>query len=77
VPNSPTKKSDGNRPKTPTTPRRNGGDDSLLTVNTSEMDVSRVDLEGALVDFETVEGGDIDPSMLSESAQDKVLVSIR
>jgi len=80
-PGTPTKKSDGSRPKTPTTPRRNGGDDSLLSVNTSEMDVSRVDPEEALVDFETVEAGDmsaeIDPSMLSESGQDKVLVSVR
>jgi centromeric protein E len=45
------------------------------------MDVSRVDPEEALVDFETVEAGDIsadiDPSTLSESGQDKVLVSVR
>ena len=43
--------------------------------------MSRVDPEEALVDFETVEAGDIsadiDPSTLSESAQDKVLVSVR
>lgn len=81
VPGSPTKKLDGSRPKTPTTPRRNGGDDSLLSPNTSEMDVSRVDPEEALVDFETVEAGDmsadIDPSTLSDSGQDKVLVSVR
>ena len=43
--------------------------------------MSRIDPEEALVDFETVEAGDIsadiDPSMLSESGQDKVLVSVR
>ena len=81
VPGSPTKKSDGSRPKTPTTPHRNTADESLLSSNTSEMDVSRVDPEEALIDFETVEAGDIsadiDPSTLSESAQDKVLVSVR
>ena len=80
VPGSPTKKSDGN-PKTPTTPRRNGGDDSLLSGNTSEMDVSRVGPGEALVDFETVEVGDISadiaPSTLSESTEDKVLDSFR
>lgn len=80
VPGSP-KKSDGGRPKTPTTPRRNTADESFLSSNTSEMDVSRVDPEEALIDFETVEAGDIsadiDPSTLSESAQDKVLVSVR
>lgn len=81
VPGSPTKKSDGSRPKTPTTPRKNGADDSLLSSNTSEMDVSRIDPEELLVDFETVEAGDmsadIDPNMLSDSGQDKVLVSVR
>lgn len=49
---------------------------------TSEMDVSRVDPEEVLVDFENVELGDIsveiDESFLNESGdEDKVLVSIR
>jgi len=78
VPDTPTKKSDGGRPKIP---RRDEGDDSLLNVNTSKMDVSRVDPEEALVDFETVEAGDIsadiDPSTVFQSAQDKVLVFVR
>lgn len=46
------------------------------------MDVSRVDPEEVLVDFETVEPGDvsaeIDESFLKETGRDdKVLVSIR
>ena len=49
----------------------------------SEMDVSRVDPEEALVDFETVEAGDvsmdIDDALLHSDygKEDKVLVSIR
>ena len=61
-------------------PRGSGGDNSLLSVNTNEMDVSRVDPEEVLVDFKTIEAGDIsvdiNPSTLSESAQDTVLVSV-
>jgi len=64
------------RPKTPTTPSRNGGDDSLSSINTDGMDVRRLDPEKALVGFEIVEAGDIsadlDPSTFSGSAQDKV-----
>ena len=45
------------------------------------MDVTRVDPEELLVDFESVEAGDmsadIDPNTLSDSGQDKVLVSVR
>lgn len=48
----------------------------------SEMDVSRVDPEEALVDYQNVEAGDIsgdiDESMLQDyGTEDKVLVSIR
>ena len=43
--------------------------------------MSRVDPEEALVDFETVEAGDmsadIESSTLSESTQGQVLVSVR
>ncbi|TCD70868.1 Kinesin-like protein kip2 [Steccherinum ochraceum] len=68
------------RPKTPTTPRR-GASTGLEDV-ISEMDVSRIDPEEALVDFENVEAadisGEIDESMLKDyGGEDKVLVSIR
>ena len=47
----------------------------------SEMDVSRIDPEEALVDFETVEAGDIsldlDDIAQDYGQEDKVLVSIR
>lgn len=47
----------------------------------SEMDVSRIDPEEALVDFETVEAGDIsldlDDIAQDYGHEDKVLVSIR
>ena len=48
----------------------------------SEMDVSRVDPEEAVVDFQTVEDGDvsaeIDEAALADyGKEDKVLVSIR
>ncbi|PSR70949.1 hypothetical protein PHLCEN_2v13171 [Hermanssonia centrifuga] len=81
---SPTKKSpsDGllSRPKTPTTPRRNAHSPAPSAI--SDMDVSRVDPEEALVDCETVEAGDIsvemDESPLQDYGQeDKVLVSSR
>ncbi|CAL1712669.1 unnamed protein product [Somion occarium] len=71
---------DGVRPKTPSTPKRDPSpmDGPMY----SEMDVSRIDPEEALVDFETVEPGDIsgeiDESLLKDyGAEDKVLVSIR
>jgi centromeric protein E len=68
------------RPKTPTTPRR--AESPMVAINTSEMDVSRVDPEEVLVDFETVGPGDIsayiDESFLKDTeSDDKVLVSIR
>ena len=45
----------GSRPKTPVSPRKGSAPDSpLLVPHVSEMDVSRVDPEEALVDFETV-----------------------
>lgn len=48
----------------------------------SEMDVSRIDPEEALVDFETVDAGDISTEMVEDilqdyGSEDKVLVSIR
>ncbi|OCH88478.1 kinesin-domain-containing protein [Obba rivulosa] len=75
---------DGSRPKTPSTPRR-GTDSPFLQPSMSEMDVSRIDPEEALVDFQTVEPGDvsaeIDESTLEAlngyGKEDKVLVSIR
>ncbi|OBZ68777.1 Kinesin-related protein 11 [Grifola frondosa] len=78
VPGTPT----SSRPKTPTTPRR-GTDSPLLFPDVSDMDVSRIDPEDVLVDFETVEPGDvsgeIDVSVLEADygKEDKVLVSIR
>ena len=79
-PASPTKR-ESMRPKTPTTPRRGAQSPAPMVV--SEMDVSRVDPEEVLVDFENVEAGDI--SLDLEQVQlerdygqeDKVLVSIR
>ncbi|KAI0916998.1 hypothetical protein AcV5_007588 [Taiwanofungus camphoratus] len=80
VPGTPTK--DGSRPKTPNSPRK-GTDSPLLLPQMSEMDVSRIDPEEALVDFQTVEPGDvsgeIDEASLATDygMEDKVLVSIR
>ena len=80
TPTSPKKRAPDSRPKTPTTPRR--GAHSPAPTVVSEMDVSRVDPEEALVDFETVEAGDLsldlDEEILKNYGQeDKVLVSIR
>ena len=66
------------RPKTPSTPKRGQVDGGFV----SEMDVSRVDPEEALVDYSNVEPGDIsgeiDESLLKDYGNDdKVLVSIR
>lgn len=53
---------------------------------TSEMDVSVVDLESVLVDFETVEAGDVSgeideawvkATLLDHGSEDKVMVSVR
>ncbi|KAH7909035.1 P-loop containing nucleoside triphosphate hydrolase protein [Hygrophoropsis aurantiaca] len=79
-PGTPTKKSlDVPRPRTPGTPRSQS---PMVFMNASEMDVSRVDPEEALVDFETVDAADvsveIDDSILNDyGKEDKVLVSIR
>ncbi|KAI0731971.1 kinesin-domain-containing protein [Fomitopsis betulina] len=78
VPGSPTKDV---RPKTPTTPKR-GTESPIPFPYMSEMDVSRVDPEEVVVDFQTVEDGDvsaeIDDAALAEyGKEDKVLVSIR
>ena len=77
------KSRDGTRPKTPSSPRK-GTESPLLMPHVSEMDVSRVDPEEALVDFETVDeagdiSADIDEALLRADygKEDKVLVSIR
>ncbi|KAA1474778.1 kinesin-domain-containing protein [Dentipellis sp. KUC8613] len=75
VPGTPT------RPKTPGTPTRRGYE-SPIHDNRSEMDVSRVDPEEVLVDFQNVGdvSGDVDEAMLralNQGKEDKVLVSIR
>ncbi|KAI0632210.1 kinesin-domain-containing protein [Trametes polyzona] len=87
VPPTPThasrsKSRDSARPKTPNSPRK-GTESPLLMPHVSEMDVSRIDPEEALVDSETVEPGDIsvemDENFLNSEygKEDKVLVSIR
>ncbi|KAI8986071.1 kinesin-domain-containing protein [Trametes punicea] len=83
TPSRPRSKSrDSSRPKTPSSPRK-GTESPLLMPHVSEMDVSRVDPEEALVDSEMVEPGDIsadiDESLLNSEygKEDKVLVSIR
>jgi centromeric protein E len=82
APGTPTKR-DPSRPKTPGTPRQ--ADDDAHQDDRSEMDVSRVDPEEVLIDWETVEpadfSGEVDENFLraAENANkdDKVLVSIR
>ncbi|KAH9891735.1 kinesin-domain-containing protein [Cubamyces lactineus] len=83
TPSRPRSKSrENSRPKTPSSPRK-GTESPLLMPHVSEMDVSRIDPEEALVDSETVEAGDIsadiDESLLNTDygGEDKVLVSIR
>ncbi|CDO76078.1 hypothetical protein BN946_scf184649.g4 [Trametes cinnabarina] len=83
TPSRPRSKSrESSRPKTPSSPRK-GTESPLLMPHVSEMDVSRIDPEEALVDSETVEPGDIsadiDESLLDTDygREDKVLVSIR
>ncbi|KAG9308915.1 P-loop containing nucleoside triphosphate hydrolase protein [Chiua virens] len=83
VPGTPTK--DGSRPKTPSTPRGISPAPGLfMGPGDMSMDVSRVDPEDVLVDFQTLEpgdvSGDIDESQLSipeYGKEDKVLVSVR
>ncbi|KAF5377904.1 hypothetical protein D9615_006794 [Tricholomella constricta] len=74
------------RPRTPGTPNRKGAESPSLMPATSEMDVSRVDPEEVLVDYQTVEPGDIsgelDEAWLRAAThdhgkEDKVMVSIR
>ncbi|KAG5640776.1 hypothetical protein DXG03_007236 [Asterophora parasitica] len=75
------------RPRTPGTPgSRKGAESPSLMPATSEMDVSNVDPEEVLVDFQSVEPGDIsgelDEAWLRAATQDhgkedKVMVSIR
>jgi centromeric protein E len=82
APGTPTKR-DPLRPRTPGTPRQ--GEDDPLWDDRSEMDVSKVDPEDVLVDWETVEptdiSGEVDENFLRTAAKsnkdDKVLVSIR
>src|SRR5712671_2596814 len=82
APGTPTKR-DPSRPKTPGTPRQ--AEDDPLHDDRSEMDVSRVDPEDVLVDWETVEpadiSGEVDENFLRADSNgnqdDKVLVSIR
>jgi hypothetical protein len=84
MPTSPVKKShDVPRPKTPSTPRGRDTDSPLLRP-VSAMDVRNVDPEEALVDFQTVDAGDMSADIdeaflrdLGHGSQDKVLVSIR
>lgn len=82
APGTPTKR-DPSRPKTPGTPRQ--ADDDPLLDDRSEMDVSRVDPEDVLVDWETVDqadiSGEVDENFFGPASNgdknDKVLVSIR
>ncbi|GLB38799.1 putative TRAFAC class myosin-kinesin ATPase superfamily, kinesin family protein [Lyophyllum shimeji] len=80
VPGTPT------RPRTPGTPNRNGAVSPSLMPAASEMDVSNIDPEEVLVDYQTVEAGDIsgelDEAWLRAAThdhgkEDKVMVSIR
>ncbi|KAG6853094.1 hypothetical protein C0991_006927 [Blastosporella zonata] len=74
------------RPKTPVTPNRKSAESPSLMPSTSEMDVSNIDPEDVLVDFETLEPGDISGEIdeawlraasLEHGKEDKVMVSIR
>jgi centromeric protein E len=86
VPGTPTRK-DGtqSRPRTPNTPRKGAESPSLMPA-AGEMDVSNVDPERVLVDYQTVEPGDVSGEIdeawlraaeLDHGKQDKVMVSIR
>ncbi|TEB23012.1 kinesin-domain-containing protein [Coprinellus micaceus] len=94
IPSTPTKKGDGSssRPRTPISPRpgsaspRKGAESPFLFPATSEMDVSNVDPESVLVDFESVEPGDVSgevdeawlkTSLRDHGSEDKVMVSVR
>ena len=86
VPGTPTRK-DGtqSRPRTPNTPRKGAESPSLMPA-ANEMDVSNVDPEQVLVDYQNVEPGDVSgeideawlrAAQLDHGKQDKVMVSIR
>ncbi|KAF5386439.1 hypothetical protein D9757_005841 [Collybiopsis confluens] len=85
-PSSPTK-SDNGRPRTPGTPKRGTTPDPSLVRATSEMDVTNVDPEQVLVDFQNVEPEDVSIGELDEAwlktvqaehgKEDKVMVSVR
>ncbi|KAJ3547484.1 hypothetical protein NMY22_g1637 [Coprinellus aureogranulatus] len=93
IPSTPTKKDGSNsRPRTPISPRpgsaspRKGAESPFLFPPTSEMDVSVVDPESVLVDFESVEPGDVSgevdeawlkASLRDPGSEDKVMVSVR
>ncbi|KAI6030507.1 hypothetical protein F5J12DRAFT_295901 [Pisolithus orientalis] len=86
VPGSPPKSSsyDGTRPKTPSTPRGTSPNPAIfMSPGDMSMDVSRVDPEEVLVDYQTVEPGDVSGDLEDDSQtpdygkEDKVLVSIR
>lgn len=86
VPGTPTKKNGTpSRSQTPVSPRKGAESPSLLPA-TSEMDVSNVDPEQVLVDYQMIEeadvSGEIDDAwlqaaMLDHGKQDKVMVSVR
>lgn len=80
VPGSPS----SGRPKTPTTPRLGRESPGLGLEMPSEMDVSRVDPEEVLVDYQNMDVGDISievdetgGEVIDHGSQDKVQVSIR
>ncbi|KAJ4479867.1 P-loop containing nucleoside triphosphate hydrolase protein [Lentinula lateritia] len=84
-PSSPTK-SDNGRPRTPGTPRRGTTPDPSMA-RTSEMDVTNVDPEEVLVDYQNVEPADVSLGEMDEAwlktmqadhgKEDKVMVSVR
>ncbi|KAF8988526.1 kinesin motor domain-containing protein [Cyathus striatus] len=81
VPGTPTKGGSTSRPRTPASPKKGEENLSLLPA-TSEMDVSNVDPEQVLVDYQTVEPGDVsfdaeDHPVEADKADDKVMVSVR
>ncbi|KAF5348512.1 hypothetical protein D9756_009565 [Leucocoprinus leucothites] len=88
VPGTPTKRSgtpSTSRPQTPASPRKGAESPSLMPA-TSEMDVSNVDIESVLVDYQMVEetdiSGEIDDAWLEAAMndhgkRDKVMVSVR
>ncbi|KZV67173.1 kinesin-domain-containing protein [Peniophora sp. CONT] len=71
------------RPKTPTTPRLGRESPGLGLEMPSEMDVSRVDPEEVLIDYQNVEAGDVSIEVdepekeVDHGSEDKVQVSIR